>query len=401
MSMRTSDTLSGASASLVLSSLLGLVLANATLSAVAQTERAPSPASGTEPHRGPVIDGEQFTVRQSIDREQGGIVVGVFMAPEKWRDQSQVFWNYAHYSSPVRLSARVENPANAEALFSYSAQECFCLRPDWGFYQPGQNLGGYIYTRQALQPAQALLLFIQQTRGGEPKFQVIGSKDLPELSKALRMPDSPHQRGIGIKVTYELSGNPVEEEFYAVHYLVEIPYDGPQGRTWQINWGLTSLHSFRAPAGMLDKRRAVFAAIAKSFRPNPEWQQRVVAVNAYLQQEYNRQLQAGYDQIAAAAALSRQISANNDAMIASLDRQRAASRVSDGASGGRSANDKFSDYIRGVDTVDDPYYGTSQHANTEQYHWTDGYGSYRHSNDPTYRPSHTESGDWQIMQPAR
>jgi hypothetical protein len=63
----------------------------------------------------------------------------------------------------------------------------------------------------------------------------------------------------------------------------------------------------------------------------------------------------------------------------SIDRQLAASRNSAGNSAGstsRNSADNFDDYIRGVDTVNDPYYGTSQHASTEPYHWTDGYGSY-------------------------
>ena len=206
------------------------------------------------------------------------------------------------------------------------------------------------------------------------------------------------------KSTYELNGKPVEEEFYAVSYSVSIPYDGPQGRTWQINWGLNCLHSFRGGLGTLDKRRAVFAAIAKSFRPNPAWIQRKLAIDAYLAQEFNRQLRAGYDQIAAAAQLSRQISANNDAMVASIDRQLAASRNSAGNSAGstsRNSADNFDDYIRGVDTVNDPYYGTSQHASTEQYHWTDGYGSYRNTNDATYDPNQSEVGSWRMMTPAR
>ena len=42
---------------------------------------------------------------------------------------------------------------------------------------------------------------------------------------------SPNQRGMGVKVTYQLNGAPVEEEFYAVYDSVEIPYDGPRGRT--------------------------------------------------------------------------------------------------------------------------------------------------------------------------
>ncbi len=100
--------------------------------------------------------------------------------------------------------------------------------------------------------------------------------------------------------------------------------------------------------------------------------------------------------------MSRQISANNDAFLASIDRQLEASRVSSSSgSAPRSSVEKFDDYIRGVDTVDDPYYGTSQHSYTEQYHWTDGYGTYRNSNSASYNPNEHEKGDWQLMQPTR
>jgi hypothetical protein len=185
-----------------------------------------------------------------------------------------------------------------------------------------------------------------------------------------------------------------------VGYQVSVPYDGPQGRTYQINWGLLSVHSFRAPAGTLDQRRPVFAAIVKSLRLNPAWEQRVGVVNRYLTDEFNRQLQAGYDQIAAAAALSRQISANNDAMLATIDSQLAASRATGGGADTSGAA-KFDDYIRGVTTVDDPYYGTSQHSNNTSFHWTDGYGNYRHSTDTTYDPNRTEVGNWTPMRAIR
>jgi len=364
-----------------------------------------SPDAKDKQARGPTIDGEHFTVRQIIDRQQGGMPVCIFIAPEKWRDQSQVVWNYANNSSPVKVGAAVENPANEEACYVYPAAEFFCLRPDGGYYRPGQNFGGLTYTYQPLAPAPALLGFVQQIRGSMPKFQVVGMKDLPDLPSALNLPASPNQRGVGLKVKYELKDKPIEEEFYGVFYSIQIPYDGPQGRTWQINWGLNALHSFRAADGTLDKRKEVFAAIARSFRPNPTWRERLTAVNSYLAEQFNRQLQAGYDQIAAAGALSRQISANNDAMIAAIDQRMAASRAashpSSKAGTGRSANDKFDDYIRGVETVDDPYYGTSQHSYNNQYHWTDGYGNYRHSNEGTYNPNQHENGDWQLMTPTR
>jgi hypothetical protein len=86
-------------------------------------------------------------------------------------------------------------------------------------------------------------------------------------------------------------------------------------------------------------------------------------------------------------------------MLASIDARLQASRSSSSSAGGsgRSSNDKFDDYVRGVDTTDDPYYGTSQHSANESYHWTDGYGSYRNANDSSYNPNQNENGNWQLM----
>jgi hypothetical protein len=256
---------------------------------------------------------------------------------------------------------------------------------------------------QPVPPMQNLAGFIQQQRGREAGFTFVGSKELPDLPAALKMQPSPNgqQQGIGIKISYTLNGKPVDEEFYAVGYQIQIPYDGPQGRTYQINWGLLAVHSFRAAAGTIDQRRPVFAAMVKSLRLNPAWEQRVAAVNQYLADLFNRQLQAGYDQIAAAAALSKQISANNDAMLAAIDSRLTASRTSGTGVGGSSSAAKFDDYIRGVTTVDDPYYGTSQHSNDTSFHWTDGYGNYRNSNDVTYDPNRTEVGNWTPMRAIR
>jgi hypothetical protein len=368
---------------------------------LASSSRLASAANSAAGAAGPVIDGERFTARTIIDRQQGGLSVSAFMAPAGWPDRSQVVWNYAHTSNPVTAAVNIENPANLEAFYLYPSLGMFWLQPDTGNFGSGQDVGGLLHV-QPMQPAATLAAFVQQMRHGYPNLRFIGSKDLPGLPAALHLPASPSQRGIGIKIVYDIDGRPAEEEFYGVYYSVDIPYDGPQGRTWQRNWGLSFLHSFRAPRGGLEKRRPVFAAIARSFRPNPVWVQRQSAINAYLAEQFNRQLQAGYDQIAAAGRLSRQISANNDAMLASIDARLQASRAaSGGGTAERSANDKFDDYVRGVTTTDDPYHGTSQHSSNESYHWTDGYGSYRNSNDANYKPGENENGTWTLMPESR
>ncbi|MDP9089367.1 MAG: hypothetical protein M3O26_11605 [Pseudomonadota bacterium] len=348
--------------------------------------------------RGLVLQGEHFTMRTIVDRQQGGMPVAVFVAPEHWVDRSEVIWNYADMSNPVHASASAENPADAQAFYLFPSLDLFWLSPA-GYYRPGQNYMGQIYA-EPMRPEALLATFAEQQRGREAGFRLIGSKSLPGLAAALKLPATDTQQGVGLKVRYELNGKPVEEEFYAVYYRANIPYDGPQGRTWQTNWGLTAPHSFRAPAGVLDRRREIFTVISRSIRRNPAWQARLAAVNQYLAEQFNRQLQAGYDQIAAAGRLSHEISANNDAMLASIDSRMQASRVSSGDSAGaRSSADKFDDYLRGVETTDDPYYGTSQHAGTESYHWTDGYGSYRNTNDAGADPNQTESGSWTLMKP--
>jgi hypothetical protein len=354
-------------------------------------------ASGGAAAAGPNVLGEKLTPRAIPDQPQK-MNAGVMAVPASWTFESNIAWNYGWVSNPVNATMSAVNPANEEAVFGFGNLAYFDLRPA-APYPPGQNIGGLIYGRP-MDAVQALAGFVRQTRGREQGLTFVGSKDLPELPAALKQ-SSQGTRGVGVKVTYTLNGKPVEEEFYAVGYQVDIPYDGPQGRTYQINWGLGLVHSFRAPAGTLDTRRPVFAAIVKSYRPNPEWQQRVAAVNKYLADLFNRQLQAGYDQIAAAAALSRQISANNDAMIASIESQRLAARASGGGGADTSGAAKFDDYIRGVTTVDDPYYGTSQQSANSSFHWTDGYGNYRNTNDVTYDPNRTEVGNWTPMKAIR
>ncbi len=347
---------------------------------------------------GPVVLGQRLTPRVITDPEQGGLAVGVVAVPEAWRFQSRVEWSYGNTSNPVSLAWAAENPDGPEAVYAYPAARFFMLRPDLGYYRLGRSYLGMVYARP-VKPLVALVTFIQRARAGAPNLRFIGSKDLPGLPAALKFTLSPNQRGVGVKVSYGPEAHPLEEEFYAVFDPVDIPYDGPQGRTWQTNWSLY-VHSFRAPAGTLDARRPLFAAVARSYRPNPAWKQRLAAVNAYLNEQYNRQLQAGYDSIAAAGRLSQQISANNDAMIASIERQRQAA-PSTGSSTARTSADTFDDYVRGVVTVDDPAYGTSQRSANQQFHWTDGYGNYRDSNDNSYDPNRTEVGSWQEMPASR
>ena len=117
-------------------------------------------------------------------------------------------------------------------------------------------------------------------------------------------------------------------------------------------------------------------------------------------------MRADAAEVAGARRRSAQLTASENQFLANVDRNLAASRASSagaGSGGGaaRTGNDAQDDYIRGVETMNDPDTGTSQHSFLNQYHWTDGYGNYRNSNDASYDPNHAENGNWQLMTPAQ
>jgi hypothetical protein len=381
-------------AKLLLPLVAALLLSRAASAQTADTA-TPPPA----PPVPKMVDGEKFTPRQILDAKLQNIPAFNYSAPATWKDESQIYWEFGNINMPATASISVTNPANEEAFFMFEPQQFFTIVPDGGFYREGYS-SCKVTKLHPQEPPVALAAFIKRQRQDVEDLKIIGWRDLPDLPKSLQVQLATTQKGVGIRVTYKLNGKPVEEEFYSVYYYQSIP----AGRVSQVNWGLGALHSFRAPAGTLDKRRNVYCAIVKSIKMQKPWFDKAYAIKKQLIATYQRNLKASYDQIAAAAALSKQITAQSDAFLANVDRSLAASRQSTYASSAategaepRSANDKQDDYIRGVDTTVDPLYGTSQHSFNDQYHWTDGYGNYRNSSDINYDPNHHEVGSWQLM----
>ncbi|HEY3857198.1 MAG TPA: hypothetical protein VGO67_22660 [Verrucomicrobiae bacterium] len=350
-----------------------------------------------------VVDGEHFTIREIVDPKMNGMVAYHFSAPKDWRDSSEVRWNLMHIMRPMTVSASIENPANAEAFFFFHPLICGYLPGPRAAMREGQDgLDGI--SMRPMQPVPALAMFIQKNRSQYADLKFVGSRDLPDLAKALHANFATTQHGVGVKVTYTMDGKPVEEEFYAIHY-----YQLVQGESL---WGLGCVHSFRAPAGTLEKRRNVFAAIPKSFLMTQDFIQRVMAVKQKLSANYAAVMRANAAEVAGARRRSAELTASENQFLANVDHSLVASRNArvassaggDGGSGGgatRTGNDAQDDYIRGVETMNDPDTGTSQHSFLQQYHWTDGYGNYRNSNDANYDPNHAENGNWQLMTPAQ
>ena len=165
-------------------------------------------------------------------------------------------------------------------------------------------------------------------------------------------------------------------------------------------------HSVGAIEGLLPSTYPLLATIVGSIRSDEAYQRHVQAVKAHITAQYDAAMKRGYDSIAAAGQLSRSISANNDALLSSMQSQRAAQNRADSArrtaaqAGSSGSGDGFSQYLRGTTRLADPYWGTSERDSNFSQHWTDGQGNYRASNDASFIPNAGAGGgaNWQRME---
>jgi hypothetical protein len=382
--------------------------------AAPKTAPAKTSLAKSAPYKGT----EKFSERIIADTQHNGMRAVTIRVPEKWRFESKMEWHYNWTEYPMGFSSHAENPDNAEAFFQYPLLQMEMLEYPPQLrqfdlsrkYKPGDRLplGGIYMAPQP--PMKALAMFIQQTRPKATNFKWLGQQDLPGLAKALHLDSGPNLRGVAIKIGYDLNGQPVEEAFFGVYYITKPGSDAASAGIRQTNWGFQGLQSFRAPAGTLDKRMPMFCVIAKSIYVNPEWGRLAKAINDQMLADFNAKLKQGWDEIRASQAIMEQTMRQQAAFTANFNKQEEAFRNSGGGDdsylrdgGARSAADHWDDIIRGVDTMNDPSNGgTTQLSNLGQYHFTDGFGNYRTTDDPNYTPEKAgEVGSWTAMTQAQ
>jgi hypothetical protein len=354
--------------------------------------------------------GLNFTTYEVPDPNFGGIRVASISIPAGWRTSSQVQWDFTSANYPVRVHVRVQSPDGKmwidllpmDAVYWMD----FLARP----IPFGQRSYGAVYAPNASIEQAMQHLIVLPARGQMPGFQITAKRpvDVARLGQAFNYQNL-RGEAMSMRVRYTLNGAPAEEDFFTFYTAVQtIPYTGPQGTTHEFHRMLLLSHAVGATDGLLASVYPLLGTVAASIRFDENYQRHIQAVQGFIIAQYDAYLQRGYDSIYAAGQLSRTISANNDALLSSMQQQRAAQTRADAArraaaGGGTSPNDAFSQYIRGTMRMNDPYWGTSERDSNYSYHWTDGQGNYRASNDAGFNPNIGAGGgpNWQRMEPAR
>ena len=354
----------------------------------------------------------------------GNMPVASFDVPSDWRASSGMRWVFGQivdpandFAYPVNIWARAEDSTGDAAMERFPELNFYFLPQQAMFGGLGglfSNLMGQAGQQQRLFGAtssapmsgvDAVVKFLLPwVRAGLPDLRIIGPFDPREY--AALMPSNPamHPEPIGLRIEYSDHGRQYEEEICAFKTQWDVTSYGGMGAMVQTNWQITMSAGLRAVKGTLAQRRPELLRILASAQPNQKWVAFYTQVLQHLQQAFNAYIQQGYDNIAAAGMVSRQISANNDAMLGQFEQQRQAdmaqwnqARRNAALQEERSVAERFSDHLRDVNTYVDSQGSQVQHSNEHSELWKSSSGRYVGSSDLSFDPNVGSTESWEKL----
>lgn len=351
----------------------------------------------------------KFTPYEVTDPNFGNMRVATLAIPAGWRATSRVRWDFGSPLYTVYVHVRVVSPDGKMWIELLPNDTVYWLDRFSEGSRVGQRDYGAVYAPNARIDQAMEQLVVRPALGNRPGLQIVAKRTVSaeRMANAFK---APFLRGeaMAMRVRYTLNGAPVDEDFFTFYSATKtLTANGPQGTSHEYHRQLLLSHAVGATDGLLPTAYPLLGTVVTSIQRDENFQHHVEVVQRQIQAQIDAKLQRGYESIAAAGKRSMAISANNDALLASMQEHRAAQQRADAArhpaaGDSKSSSDAYSEYIRGTTPMSDPYWGTSEQDSNQRYHWTDSQGNYRASNDPSFNPNIGGGGsNWQRLEPAR
>lgn len=344
--------------------------------------------------------------------EQAQIPVYAIRGPVDWTLEYDVRWNLNNNVVPVTLASALTDPQGTKRLRFFPDLTCYWLTGDAALNNPGQmNMG--MLNVAPMEPKAALVDAVTQIYQADlPGLQITGVREVPGLPAALGQA-GPNTVGVGLRAVFPWEGKRMEEEIYALYIIGSATLRGEAGVTTQTTWGLSSVHAFVTEEGQLDAHRSMFTYMVRSGTPNPAWVQLHTNIRQQLDAQFRQELADNRRAREAIMAQSRALAAENEAFRANIMRRHRAAMDTtahesfitgihgggSGSSSGASSQEKYIDSIHDRETFHDPstVTGTSEHGYAN-HHWSDGWGNYLHTDNPSQDPNIGSSVQWERLQ---
>lgn len=329
-------------------------------------------------------------LRKVAVHDQGiGCTAFTLLVPAEWETRGGVQWQM-QYANLASGRFEAFDPKGKAALELFPVIPA-CWDESGMLGAKGQNyMGSVIYPppRDALQYVREV--FVPLYRANAMGLKVGAATPLPEVARAVeRAVQEPSvtksATAARVRLEYEDGGKTIAEDVFVTIVLSRSPI-----LPNMTHWSLEHQYSFRAEKKDLDALAPVMQTIAASVRLELDWY-------AGYAQVLDLWRQGQMQSIRDAGELSRRISRNNDAILASMRssweaRQSAQDRMAR----------EFSEAIRGVETYDQPFEHQSiQLPSGYRDVWVNPRGEYVLSNEAGYDPNVGATQEWRRMQATR
>lgn len=354
----------------------------------------------------------KFRPYELTDPQQGGLVVSRIAVPQDWKATGRVVWNYNDFYMPVHVGVRAEAPDGSSWIEFFPAEFFLWLDPAHDHAPIGKDPIGGIHHPNITLPEALVRYVIAPNRSNAKNLKVLGYRPVSNLPKSFPhvfTQGAPQGDAICMRVHYEFDGAPVDEEFYGFMTATDvIPSSNPRFHITEYHRRLLMVHSMGAKSGELEAARPLLGFIATSVEPNPAWQKRVGEVQKMQSDYYQRVMAQNYAGIKAAGQRSQMLTAQSEQFRRQVDASLAQSRAQSAAASSFTGSsnddfykraDDFDQNMRGTEHMQDQYGQVTDQYNDYNYHWTDGFGRFVHTDDPNFDPNKYLNGDYQQMTP--
>jgi|GEM_PF-4883867 len=284
------------------------------------------------------------------------MLAGTYLVPQGWKTKDEITWMPLNYGTPVIGRSTITSPDGTESLLRVSALSV----------QYGQST----MARSGMEPPNSIGLFLASLWAKDHpgvNYRIIDKTQTPTVTHSGSYYTYNYEGSV--ELSYEQNGISMVTKGYARIDGYQLRSTGAAMVT-EGEWTISNIVGVSAPANKLAPAMKLFAICLASFQVNPRYFNVILKVQKWSQTH-------AYQQSENALNLSKHIASNQSqisADILSVYQER--SRTMD------SMNEKFDDYIRGLDTYTDTNGNKIRLPDWHAHLYSDGQGDYFYSDEP-------------------
>ena len=294
------------------------------------------------------------------------MLAGYYLVPAGWKVKDEIHWMPLNYGTPVIGKSTITSPDGTESLERVSALSV--------------NYGSSTMGRNGIPPPQDFGAFLASLWARENpgvRYKIVDKSQTPIKSKSGQFYTYSYEGSV--KISFEKNGKPMMVKGFA---RVDGYQTQPLGAAMvsEGQWTISNITAMTAPANKLPSAVKLFSIPIASYQIDPHYFSLILRVQ-------RGAIASAYNSSQNALALSRHLAHNQSAIskdIMSVYQNR--SRVMD------NMNEKFDDYIRGLDTYTTKNGTKIKLPNWHAHLYTDGQGDYYYSD----KPGGVNKG-WQVL----